>query len=373
MALKELKIENFRGISSLKLQDLPKIVVFGGRNSCGKTTVLESILMLILGESCRHLLVCNQYIRSLMPLTMEDVKETFYKGDFITPIRLSGILENDAKISSKYWLQHKLNYSISTEKPMMFVSEDTSRAMPVEASSCCIDSQSSVNSMVNEYELCAEFKTSSRVVTSKATYNGKGAWEIQQQKDASFIEGPAAFLPAFGQGMLEIDVIKKMFNEGGDACLLSVLKKIDSRVESLHIVEKRIMVRLQNINPLFPIQILGDGIAQLSRIIIHLILCKDNGICCIDEIGNGLHYSACELLWNLIFDFAREHSIQLFVTTHREDVLRVFAEVCTKPENGCVSSAYINLIRNPVTNDLEEFRYQPSDLLTAMDAELEVR
>jgi recombinational DNA repair ATPase RecF len=40
---KQLKIENFRGIKSLEIDDLARVNLFVGRNNCGKTSVLEAI------------------------------------------------------------------------------------------------------------------------------------------------------------------------------------------------------------------------------------------------------------------------------------------------------------------------------------------
>ena len=38
----QLKIENFRGIKSLEINDLARINLFVGKNNCGKTSVLEA-------------------------------------------------------------------------------------------------------------------------------------------------------------------------------------------------------------------------------------------------------------------------------------------------------------------------------------------
>ncbi|WP_462136871.1 AAA family ATPase, partial [Candidatus Mycalebacterium sp.] len=43
---KSIKIENFRGIESLKIDNLERINLFVGKNNCGKTTILESIYLL---------------------------------------------------------------------------------------------------------------------------------------------------------------------------------------------------------------------------------------------------------------------------------------------------------------------------------------
>lgn len=378
MVLRELEIERFRGISNLKLRDLPQIVIFGGRNSCGKTTVLEAMLLMFLGTSCAHLIQYNRNIRGIFPVTMEDIKKTFFNGLFDLPICFRGILGTGEKVCSTYRLVRKLNYSISTENAPLRVTENltpVNQSMKLEGEAIQrIDIRPSTETVVEEYELQSEFKKANARLVSIANHIGDGYWEIQHANPGFPVENAsAAFLPAFERPRLDISTVKQMFDQGGDKLLLEMLQKVDRRVEAIHLIETRLMVRLKGTSSLFPVQILGDGVSQIANIVVRLIHCKDNGICCIDEIGNGLHYSICERLWDAIFDFARKHAIQIIVTTHREDVLRAFAEVCTKQENASISSAYINLIRNPITNNLEEFRYQPLDLLTAMDAGLEVR
>ena len=39
-------IENFRGITSLEIDDFKKVNLFVGKNNCGKTTVLEALFLL---------------------------------------------------------------------------------------------------------------------------------------------------------------------------------------------------------------------------------------------------------------------------------------------------------------------------------------
>ena len=42
-----IKIENFRGIKKIKVEDLKQFNLFVGKNNCGKTTLLESIFYII--------------------------------------------------------------------------------------------------------------------------------------------------------------------------------------------------------------------------------------------------------------------------------------------------------------------------------------
>lgn len=49
-----------------------------------------------------------------------------------------------------------------------------------------------------------------------------------------------------------------------------------------------------------------------------------NGILLVDEIENGLHYSAQPDVWRLIFRLASRLNVQVFATTHSWDCIEAF-------------------------------------------------
>ena len=62
----QLKIENFRGIKSLEIDDLARVNLFVGRNNCGKTSVLEAASLLT-GMSDPTLILGIENLRGLNP------------------------------------------------------------------------------------------------------------------------------------------------------------------------------------------------------------------------------------------------------------------------------------------------------------------
>ena len=47
-----------------------------------------------------------------------------------------------------------------------------------------------------------------------------------------------------------------------------------------------------------------------------------NGVLLIDEIDNGLHYSVMADLWHVLGELAEKHNVQVFGTTHNDDMMR---------------------------------------------------
>ena len=79
------------------------------------------------------------------------------------------------------------------------------------------------------------------------------------------------------------------------------------------------------IERLIPIQLMGDGISRLLSILV-TIANAENGIVIIDEIENGLHASALELLWGLIKDAAYTYNVQIFASTHSLECVKTYSD-----------------------------------------------
>jgi len=52
-----------------------------------------------------------------------------------------------------------------------------------------------------------------------------------------------------------------------------------------------------------------------------------NNVILIDEIDNGLHYSAYAKIWKAIFELAVAYNKQIFVTTHSKETLAYLHEM----------------------------------------------
>jgi AAA15 family ATPase/GTPase len=77
-------------------------------------------------------------------------------------------------------------------------------------------------------------------------------------------------------------------------------------------------------NGIYPLSEMGDGINRILHIILSLVN-AENGFLLIDEIENGLHYSALEQLWKVIFVLSEKLNVQVFATTHSVDCIQSFA------------------------------------------------
>ena len=94
----------------------------------------------------------------------------------------------------------------------------------------------------------------------------------------------------------------------------------------------------------------------------------------IDELDNGLHYSALRALWKGILVAAHKYDVQVFATTHSAEALRHLTWVLDDDENASHRSdiAAYTLIRAK-DDTVRSFRYDYEQLGFAMEHDMEVR
>lgn len=83
---------------------------------------------------------------------------------------------------------------------------------------------------------------------------------------------------------------------------------------------------------------MGDGMNRVFELALGLANSKD-GLFLVDELENGVHYSAQEQLWRLIFETASQLNVQVFATTHSWDCIESFQRAASAhPSNGALIS-----------------------------------
>jgi len=118
--------------------------------------------------------------------------------------------------------------------------------------------------------------------------------------------------------------------------VLDALRIIDPEVERLQFIsvgeetKNRIPVvkRTGSQGPV-PLRSLGDGMIRVLRIILGLATVP-GGLLLIDEVENGIHYSAQTDLWRLILQVAARLDVQVFATSHSWDCISAFQQAASE-------------------------------------------
>lgn len=109
------------------------------------------------------------------------------------------------------------------------------------------------------------------------------------------------------------------------------LKMIEPRIQNLIPLSdlgiETIYANIQLEN-LIPVALLGGGFANILHIVLNASVLR-NGILIIDEIEDGLHHSVIPKLVRYLLKTSEERNLQLFISTHSDEILSVFAETAS--------------------------------------------
>ncbi len=106
--------------------------------------------------------------------------------------------------------------------------------------------------------------------------------------------------------------------------VLDGIQIIDSSVQRIQVVSEPSGPSIYldvGLETLVPLAVCGEGLVRLFSIIVELTASR-NGVLLIDEIDNGLHYSVMANLWLVLGELAAKHNVQIFATTHNDDMMR---------------------------------------------------
>ncbi len=345
---KTLEIKNLRGIKFAKIEGLSHINLFFGKNNCGKSTVLEA-LFLISGQSNPTLPLSINSMRNYSKFAEDDLNMEFYN------------LNPENKISVTVTGDEKRHLEISLIK---------SHSNTVDLDS--LGNGSSENA-AKRYGLKLEYSIEDRHFSSDFILqegnlkNGKSNID-QRYKESIFSQ----YIPSTNfNGSLNEEFAKIVANKK-ESSILATLKAIDANIRDIQLVGDEILVDI-GAEQRLPINMTGDGLRKLLMIIISIFRCR-NGILLIDEIDNGLHFSAMKVLWKAILKAARDNNVQLFATTHNIDSLKGLGNILDEEDYSSYRSE-ISAIKLIKSNEgiVSDLKYDYQSFSYSINQELEMR
>ena len=131
---------------------------------------------------------------------------------------------------------------------------------------------------------------------------------------------------------------------------------------------RRAIVRLKSQDHPVPLKSLGDGAVRLFGVALALANSR-GGFLLIDEAENGIHHTVQRALWTMILRAAHENDVQVLATTHSWDCVRGFAQAATDFEHG--EGVLVRLERD--NGELRAIEYSEEDLRIAAEHGIEVR
>lgn len=278
----EIKIENFRGFTSLALPNLKRVNLIVGENNAGKTSLLEAISLLCDANKIG-------YLPHLFRPTQGDPNLRFFPW-----LIRDGVQEQTGNLQCSIGKKKNL---VVFGVPSAFRSN-----IPVSSSREVLDAvQQNMKSI-----LFWKSGTSQPLACRSISV-------FQQQHD---------------HRSLVTLVGRAQRKSGGEETLQNLLAKVDPRIKKIRVDPgvdgnqdgNQVIVDI-GLSELMPLTQIGQGVNRLMSILADIIG-ESPDVLLIDEIENGLHHSVQQQIWTGLAEAAEKLNVQIFATTHSDECLR---------------------------------------------------
>ena len=346
--LEELKITNFRVFDSLKIEGLSKINLFVGKNNSGKTSVLEAIFLL-LGMSNPALPNGINLFRGLNN-PAKQIKYLFHNLSYRNKPTFSGKFSNNAE----RWLELDMQFQ-NNDFSNDISSLSTPKISGIELKFACKEKHSPKQSHTSLFDL-----ESGKIATPR---------NYHELFNAAFLTPRNS---NFNPLLSLTEIIKR---KNGDKVLQILQETFDENIIGLYPMGDGIYFNLKDVEEYVPENIMGDGIRRFLSIVTSVLEKeKENSFVLIDEIENGLHYTAYKNLWKSLLAFVEQREIQLFITTHSIETLACLKSILEEEKYEKMRDySSVFAISKTAQSEYKAYKYSYEEFKTAIDNDIELR
>jgi len=353
--IKDIHIQNYRGIKDLKIKDFKRINLLVGDNNSGKTSVLEAIGLssnynitgVVAFESFRESGRLPQ-IQVFDPKLWSNFEYLFHEKSFSEGFKISLTIKNETSesednITLKCILSKEVGKFLGT---------------PVVA----VIDQNQNNSLIAEY-------TENEKNPVVLGYSRDGT--SNQISGARIFVGVSLISTATPSPEELMAMMKKVVEKNDEVLFSKIAQVIDPKIKNIKTAGDEIYADIGKIS--VPLKYMGDGLRKVLNIILKIRELK-NGILLIDEIENGLHWKTQTILWRAVIAAAVEYNVQIIAATHSRDTIKALSEVYEE-EKSLLGEDEIRLFK--IKKDSEglhhSLRYNSDMTMHVVEDEREVR
>lgn len=345
-----IQIHNYRGVRKADIEGLKQINLFFGKNNCGKSSVLESIF-LISGQSNPVLPITANNMRGFLNFNEETIALDFYEVNPNNSIRI--IADGDER------REMKIDMIKSDSHDVALGELKTGKSDAAQ----------------NHYGLRSSFRLGNSDIwyKSELLIVGEGKENGRVGIDKRYKENLySRYIPSYQLLVDVADKFAEIIKKKQEEQIIDALKMIEPRLRDIQLVGHNLMVDV-GLTQRLSINVLGDGIRKVLGILLAIHECS-NGILIIDEMDNGLHFSVMMKLWKAIMYAAKQYNVQIFVSTHSNDLVKGLISWLQEDEARAfrsLVSAY-KLIRKD-DDEIVSLRYDYENLAYNKEQEIEIR
>ena len=294
--LTRMHLKNFKGFRDTEIPEFRKVNLIVGGQNVGKTSLLEAVVFMggtVLGTSAPG----SRYrLPNIFRPGGEKNNARFWRGIFGTIFEPSGVLV-EAMYNNNFLTQGGIDATYNSSVNVEYFSKENSPQLIKDNIRELVEKHNLVDIHIPIYP----FSIFTKDVTEQVEMYGQLVTKKKKKK------------------------------------ILELLKKIDSRVEGIDAVapdgEHLVYVELSNNSELLPLSQLGHGFTRLFELYTGLAV-TDSKLALIDEIENGIHYSALPTVFQGIRELSESSGVQSIITTHSLECIQAAYEVFKdKPED----------------------------------------
>lgn len=355
----EVKIKNFRLFSDFHITDLAQVNLVVGLNNSGKSSLLEAIYLLAnQNEPATIFELLTRRGEMIVPPEVQ--RRGMRRGYQLSHLFFDHHLTYEERIEITGTNIRKLRLDMfliaGVQQRSLFDPEDVDETLPTDQ-------------LILDYGEDKQFffpVYGDEIVESRPSQ----FWRRSETPDSLPVHLVTTEYLDYERMAFLWDNITLTEKE---ANVVKALKILEPAVQRISFTSRRtsnsgILVKLDDPNIRVPLGNLGDGMRRVLAVIASLVN-AENGILLVDEIDTGLHHTALEDVWNVVFETAATLNIQVFATTHSWDCVKAFSHALKAR-----ASEVGKLFRvEREQQNVHAIAYQAEDLAIAMRQHIEVR
>lgn len=315
LMIEKLQMIGFRCFKNLSLSGLKRVNIIVGKNSTGKTALLEGLFLA--SGSSPELYFKTRAWRGMGPLVVQPYRSSYeelFKNIFFN-------FDTNSVAQVHFTDSFRSDRSVT----ISFRHDDTgSMSLPLdtEGKADALKDSSIVIPIVFRWKSNLSTHESQVTVTSD---------DIKATSSTDVY--PAVFLSSLPINSDAVQRFSKLSRARQLAVLVSALRRPFPQIDELSVeIESgvsSIYAGIQGLPEKVPLAMVSGGISKYLSILLAISDAK-RGAVFIDEIENGIYYDVLETLLETSLYLCKEYESQLFITTHSIEFLRSIAPLIEK-------------------------------------------
>lgn len=365
---KSVRIQNFRQFEDLKLDGLAQINLITGKNNTGKTSLLEALFLLDNPVDPTRTLPLASFrgIDRHTPQTPELWEWLFRDRDYSNSIKICES-DPDSSVAGERPRQClKVSLSGGSFIPTVGPAGSNGGALNGGTPATFAIASEPFPELQFDYE-----DPKGESLRTALRWTSQGLYMEPDRRGLTGSQKRGFFLSTrHAPNEIDADRYSRIEERGRGQAVLEAMRLMEPKLRRLTVLSysgRPTIAADVGHFPLVPIAALGQGFSKLFTIVTGIVA-NDGPIMFIDEFGDGFHYSILSEVWKVIVSTAREHSVQIFATTHSLEAIEAAVEGSEGQEG---SLAFFRLERKG--DDIAVVQGSDSRLRSAVRVGFEIR